>query len=45
MTLHFKNRKAYLKWLAFGHIHKVFKEKGKGQKIVIRGKKHKVKHS
>lgn len=40
-TLHFKTKKGYHKWLAFGHIHRVFKRR-KGEKIVIRGRKHKV---
>lgn len=42
--LHFKTKKGYRKWLAFGWIHGVFKRKPGHQKIVIRGKPHKVKH-
>lgn len=42
--MNFKSKKAYEKWLAFGHIHKVF-EKVKGNQIVsIRGVLRKVKH-
>ena len=42
---HFKSKKAYKKWLAHGHIHGEFKRTPGHQKVYIRGKKHKVKHS
>jgi len=44
MTLNFKTKAGYRKWLAFGHIHKVFKKTPGHQKITIRGKPHKVFH-
>jgi hypothetical protein len=43
-TLHFKSKAAYQRWLAHGHISGKFKETPGHQKIVIRGKPHKVKH-
>lgn len=43
-TLHFKSKAGYKKYLAYGHIHKVFETTPGNQKIVIRGKPHKVKH-
>ncbi len=42
--MHFKSKEAYRKWLAYGHIHKVFEETPGHVKVYIRGKKHKVKH-
>lgn len=44
-TLHFKNKEAYRKYLAYGHIHGDFERTAGNQKIVISGHKHKVKHS
>lgn len=41
----FRSAKGYKKWLAFGHIHGVFKAKKGNQMILIRGKRHKVIHS
>ncbi len=43
MTLHFKNKNAYLKWLAFKYMH-LGKAKSK-QKVTVAGKSHKVCHS
>lgn len=43
-TLHFKSKKNYLKWVAFGHIHHVFKGKGTGVNVKIHGHYHKIKH-
>jgi hypothetical protein len=43
-TLHFKSKTGYRKWLAAGHIHGYFAKTPGHQKIVIRGKPHKVKH-
>jgi len=43
MTLRFKSRQAYLKWLAFKHLH-VGKAKRK-QQVTIAGKPHKVCHT
>ncbi|NPA74775.1 MAG: hypothetical protein GXO25_01675 [Euryarchaeota archaeon] len=44
--LHFKSKKSYNKWLAWNYEHNR-KEMGDGRNstIIIRGKKHKVKHS
>lgn len=42
--MNFKSKKNYSKWLAYGHIHNVFKATPGDQLIKIRGKKHKVKH-
>ena len=40
----FKSKRAYMKWLAYGHMH--VKGFGKGHKVrvKIRGKAHRVKH-
>ena len=43
-TRNFKSKKAYEKYLAYGHIHKIFENTPGNQKIKIRGKKHKVTH-
>jgi hypothetical protein len=43
-TRHFKNKKSYSKWLAWGHMHKVFETTPGNQTIILHGKKHKVKH-
>ena len=40
--INFKSLGAYKKWLAYGHIHKVFSGK---KPVKIRGKTHKVKHA
>lgn len=39
----FKNKKSYLKWLAYGHKHHFFDKPG-NQTIFIKGKKHDVVH-
>ena len=44
-TKNFKNKEAYKKWLAYGHMHKVFEETPGNQQITIHGHKHKVKHT
>jgi DNA repair exonuclease SbcCD nuclease subunit len=41
-TRNFRNREAYRKWLAYGHIHKVFDMTPGHQKVRIRGKPHRV---
>lgn len=42
-TLHFKSKAGYNRWLAYGHMH--VRGFGRGRKnIVIRGKRHRVKH-
>lgn len=41
-TLHFSSKKAYTDWLAFKHIH-LPRSKG-NDRVVIAGRKHKVKH-
>ncbi len=43
-TLHFKNKAGYNRYLAYGHIHKVFENTPGNQRIKIGGKTHKVKH-
>lgn len=42
-TLHFKSKAGYDRWLAYGHMHKLFDVPG-NQNIMIRGKPIKVKH-
>lgn len=42
--LNFKNKESYRKWVAYGHIHKVFENTPGNQKISIHGMPHKVKH-
>lgn len=44
-TKNFKSKKDYEKWLAYGHIHKDFEKTPGNQKVTIKGKPHKVKHS
>ena len=39
--MNFRSKEAYRKWLAYGHIHGVFKRR-RGVKVYIRGKPHKV---
>jgi len=41
-TIHFKKKSGYKKWLAYGHMHKVFKGK---KRVTIGGKSHKVQHA
>lgn len=43
-TLNFKTKEGYKKWIAYGHIHGVFKKHGHTN-IKIRGKAHKVIHT
>lgn len=43
-TLNFKSKEGYHKYLAFGHIHKVFENTPGVQKIKIQGKPIRVKH-
>ena len=45
MVLNFKSKASYGRWLAYGHIHGVFKKTPGNQRIKIRGKAHKVKHT
>ena len=44
-TRNFKSKESYQKWLAFGHISKKFEVTPGHQKVTIRGKPHKVKHT
>lgn len=44
-VLNFRSKESYRKWLAYGHIHKVFEKTPGHTKVRIRGKPHKVKHS
>lgn len=43
-TRNFKSKKAYKRWLAFGHLSGEFERTPGHQKIKIRGKVHRVKH-
>jgi hypothetical protein len=43
-VMNFKSKEAYRKWLAYGHIHGLFKSKG-NVSVKIRGKSHRVKHA
>ena len=43
-TKEFKTKAGYQKWLAYGHIHKVFEKTPGHQKIMIHGKTHPVIH-
>lgn len=45
MVRNFRSMTAYKRWLAYGHIHKVFEDTPGNQRIKIRGRAHKVKHS
>jgi len=40
-TMNFKSKAAYKKWLAYGHMHKVFHGK---TAVKIKGQAHRVKH-
>lgn len=42
-SLHFKNRAAYMRYLAYGHIHGAFRVPGV-KRVYINGKLHRVKH-
>ncbi len=44
MVRNFKSKQGYMKWLAYGHMHKVFEKTPGDQIIKIHGKPHKVKH-
>jgi len=43
-VMHFKSKKAYIRWLRYGHVTKVFERTPGHTEVYIRGKKHKVKH-
>ncbi len=43
--MNFRSKKAYRKWLAYGHIHGVFERTSGHVKVSIRGRLHRVKHS
>lgn len=43
-TMDFKTTSGYKKWLAYGHIHGVFKKVPGYTRVKIRGKVHKVQH-
>jgi len=43
--MNFKSKKAYRKWLAYGHATGVFARTPGHVKVYIRGKPHKVKHA
>jgi hypothetical protein len=40
----FSSKEAYKRWLAYGHIRGAFAKTPGHQQIIIKGKKHKVKH-
>jgi hypothetical protein len=42
--MNFKSKEAYRKWLAYGHMHGVFKKAPGHVRVKIRGKPHRVKH-
>jgi len=42
--MNFKSEEDYRKWLAFGHIHGIFKKTKGHVKVLIGGKPHKVNH-
>ncbi len=44
-TRHFHSKAAYERWLAYGHIHRLFERTPGHQRVYIRGKRHRVKHS
>jgi hypothetical protein len=43
--MNFRSWEAYRKWLAYGHIHGLFKKTPGHVRVKIRGRPHKVKHS
>ena len=43
--MNFRSKEAYRKWLAYGHIHGVFRKTPGHVNVFIRGKPHKVRHS
>ena len=43
--MNFKSKESYRRWLAYGHIHGVFKKTPGNVNVYIRGKPHKVKHT
>lgn len=43
--MNFSSEKAYKKWLAYGHAHKLFERTPGHVKVYIRGKPHKVRHT
>lgn len=42
--MNFKNKAAYKKWLAYGHMHGQFERTPGNQPVSIGGKSHKVEH-
>ena len=44
-VMNFRSKEAYRKWLAYGHIHGVFKKARGHVRVKIRGRPHKVKHT
>jgi len=43
--MNFRSKRAYLKWLRYGHATGVFKKTPGHVEVYIRGKKHKVQHA
>ncbi len=43
--MNFRNKKAYRRWLAYGHSTGVFERTPGHVKVYIKGKPHRVKHS
>ena len=42
--MNFKSKKAYLRWLGFGHATGVFRRTPGHVKVFIRGRRHRVRH-
>lgn len=42
--MNFRSKKAYLRWLRYGHATGVFKRTPGHVKVFIRGRPHRVKH-
>jgi len=43
-SMNFRSKEAYRKWLAYGHIHGIFRRTPGHVRVYIRGKPHRVKH-
>jgi len=42
--MNFKDKGAYQRWLAYGHMHGAFEAKKGNQQVTIGGRQHKVCH-
>ena len=43
-SMNFRSRRAYGRWLAYGHIHSVFKRRKGNVRVSIRGRRRRVSH-